>query len=137
MVDGGAIGWCSCKQNVVTTSKREAEYIISSAVGEETVSPRRFLVGFVQGSGSGITIFSGSQSSIRAAENKEIRRRSKHNDITVHVVRDVTSHRETRLKLNSMAEMVVGRQTKLLRQELFNNTKKVAGLQRKAGHGPK
>ncbi|UYV65570.1 hypothetical protein LAZ67_3004741 [Cordylochernes scorpioides] len=88
MLNNGPISWCSQKQNCVSLSTTESEYIAASKAMKEAIWLRQLLRELHQEQVKPTTIFSGNQSCIRLVHNPEYHKRTKHIDISYHFIRD-------------------------------------------------
>lgn len=87
LVDGGAVSWSSKKQELVTLSTTEAEYVAQTHAAKEAIWLRR-LVEQLFGPAEGPTIlFSDSKSAIALAKDGHYHARTKHIDIRYHFIR--------------------------------------------------
>ncbi|UYV79406.1 hypothetical protein LAZ67_17002496, partial [Cordylochernes scorpioides] len=88
MLNNGPISWCSQKQNCVSLSTTESEYIAASKAKKEAIWLRQFLGELHQEQVKPTTIFCDNQSCIRLVHNPEYHKRTKHIDISYHFIRD-------------------------------------------------
>jgi hypothetical protein len=87
MVDGGAVSWCSKKQELVTLSTAEAEYVAMTHAAKEALWLRT-LFGEVFGNiVEATTIFGDNKSAIALATSGQYHSRTKHIDIRYHFIR--------------------------------------------------
>lgn len=84
----GPITWSSQRQNVVSLSTAEAEYIALAHGTKESVWSKRIL-NELKLKCNVVPINVENQSAIKLAKNSEFHKRSKHIDIKFHYVRDV------------------------------------------------
>lgn len=87
-VAGGAVGWSSKLQGIVTLSSTEAEYIAAVEAGKEALWMRNILREFGYPTHSAVTLFIDNQSAISVAKNPEHHGRMKHLDIRWYWLRD-------------------------------------------------
>ena len=98
LIDGGAVSWSSKKQELVTLSTTEAEYVAATHAAKEAIWLRR-LIGEVFKPIDGPTVlFSDSQSAIALAKDGHYHARTKHIDIRYHFIRYIIE--EGTMKLN-------------------------------------
>jgi hypothetical protein len=98
LVDGGAVSWSSKKQELVTLSTTEAEYVAATHAAKEAIWLRR-LIGEIFKPIEGPTVlFSDSQSAIALAKDGHYHARTKHIDIRYHFIRYIIE--EGTIKLN-------------------------------------
>ncbi|UYV83387.1 K02A2.6-like [Cordylochernes scorpioides] len=88
LLNNGPISWCSQKQNCVSLSTTESEYIAASKATKETIWLRQLLRELYQEQAKPTTIFCDNQSCIRLVHNPEYHKRTKHIDISYHFIRD-------------------------------------------------
>ncbi|UYV76125.1 hypothetical protein LAZ67_13002672 [Cordylochernes scorpioides] len=88
MLNNGPISWCSQKQNCVSLSTTESEYIAASKATKEAIWLRHLLRELHQEQVKPTTIFCDNQSCIRLVHNPEYHKRTKHIDISYHFIRD-------------------------------------------------
>src|ERR1700679_4325537 len=90
---GGAITWGSKKQNIVSLSTTEAEYICLSDAAREATWLRNLYaeIGFPQEEPT--LVYGDNLSALAIAENPRYHRRTKHFDIKHHYIRDQVSNK--------------------------------------------
>ncbi|UYV83455.1 hypothetical protein LAZ67_23001090 [Cordylochernes scorpioides] len=88
MLNNEPISWCSQKQNRVSLSTTESEYIAASKATKEAIWLRQLLRELHQEQVKPTTIFCDNQSCIRLVHNPEYHKITKHIDISYHFVRD-------------------------------------------------
>ena len=93
ILNGAAITWASRKQQTISTSTAEAEYIGLYNTAKEAVWIRNFLrdIGrsVYTGEAHAIRILGDNQSALRLVANPEFHSRSKHIDVQYHYVREL------------------------------------------------
>lgn len=87
MVDGGAVSWSSKKQELVTLSTAEAEYVAQTHAAKEALWIRRLLTEIFKTVDTPTTLFSDSKSAIALAHDGHYHARTKHIDIRYHFIR--------------------------------------------------
>ena len=87
MVDGGAVSWSSKKQELVTLSTTEAEYVAATHAAKEAAWLRRLLTEIFTTVDTPTTLFSDSKSAIALAQDGHYHARTKHIDIRYHYIR--------------------------------------------------
>ena len=87
MVDGGAVSWSSRKQELVTLSTAEAEYVAQTHAAKEAIWLRRLLTEIFKSVDTPTTLFSDSKSAIALAHDGHYHARTKHIDIRYHFIR--------------------------------------------------
>ena len=78
MVDGGAVSWSSKKQELVTLSTTEAEYVAQSHAAKEALWLRGLLTELFGSIGTPTTLFSDSKTAIALANDGHYHARTKH-----------------------------------------------------------
>jgi len=87
MVDGGAVSWSSKKQELVTLSTTEAEYVVATHVAKEAVWLRRLIGELFSTVAEPTTLFGDNQSAIALAHGGQYHACTKHIDIRYHFIR--------------------------------------------------
>ena len=87
LIDGGAITWSSKKQELVTLSTTEAEYVAAMHAAKEAVWLRRLIGELFKPLEEPTTLFSDSKSAIALAHDGHYHARTKHIDIRYHFIR--------------------------------------------------
>ena len=91
IIDGGAVSWYSRKQELVTLSTAEAEYVAATHTAKEAIWLRQLIHQFFPLPTSPTTIFCDNQASIKLAYDDNYHARTKHIDIWYHFIRQVVS----------------------------------------------
>ncbi|CDO76235.1 hypothetical protein BN946_scf184644.g9 [Trametes cinnabarina] len=87
LVDGGAVSWASKKQELVTLSTAESEYVAATHAAKEAIWLRR-LIGEVFGPLSNATmLYSDNQAAIALTKDGSYHARTKHIDVRYHFIR--------------------------------------------------
>ena len=97
-LNGGAISWSSRRQQLVTLSSTEAEYVAAVEAGKEVLYTRILLssIGFAcRGS---TAVFEDNKSTIKLAEGSGAHLRTKHIGVRWHALRDWVSNGELALE---------------------------------------
>lgn len=97
LVDGGAVSWSSKKQELVTTSTTEAEYVAATHAAKEAIWIRRLLGEVYRPLAEPTTLHSDSQSAIALTKDGQYHARTKHIDICYHFIRYVIKAGHIRL----------------------------------------
>jgi transposase InsO family protein len=87
LVDGGAISWQSRKQELVTLSTAEAEYVAATHAAKEAIWLRRLIFELFSIPPSPTTLFCDNQAAIKLAIDDNYHARTKHIDIRFHFIR--------------------------------------------------
>jgi hypothetical protein len=114
LVDGGAISWGSRKQELVTLSTTEAEYVIAMHTVKEIIWLRR-LIGELFGPLTNPTLlYSDNQSAIALMKDGNYHARMKHIDIRYHFIHFTIDQDSICLLYCPTGDMVVDTLTKAL-----------------------
>jgi len=98
MLDGGAVSWTSKKQELITLSTTEAEYVAATHAAKEAMWLKE-LFGEIFGHtiNKPITIFGNNKSAITLAHNGQYHSRTKHIDIRYHFIRYIIENGSIKL----------------------------------------
>lgn len=118
LLNGAPISWSSQRQNCVSLSTTEAEYVALANGTKEAIWLRRLLneLGIRCDS---VKIYVDNQSAISLANNPEYHKRSKHIDVRYHFVRDVVHKREITVEYIPSDKQLADILTKPLPRETF------------------
>jgi hypothetical protein len=118
MLYGGPVAWTSRKQQSVSTSTTEAEYVALCQGSKEAVWFRGLLreTGFTQylGDSLGVQMYSDNQGCIALAENPEDHSRSKHIGVQYHYTRQLVEYKIITLDYRPTKDMLADVLTKPL-----------------------
>ena len=89
LIDGGAVSWSSKKQELVTLSTTEAEYVAATYAAKEALWLKRLISKVFRSLNEPITLYSDSQSAIALTGDGSYHARTKHIDIRYHFIRFV------------------------------------------------
>lgn len=81
LIDGGAVSWSSRKQELVTLSTAEAEYVAATHAAKEAIWLRRFLAEIFKPLNGPTTLYCDNQSAVAIATNGNFHACTKHIDI--------------------------------------------------------
>ena len=88
LIDGGAISWCSKKQELITLSTTEAEYIAATHTAKELIWFQCLFGEVFQPLKHPIVLHSDNQSAIALAHSQgQFHARTKHIDVRWHFIR--------------------------------------------------
>jgi hypothetical protein len=90
-IDGGAVSWRSRKQEIVTLSTAEAEYVAATHAAKEAAWLRRLKGELLTPISSPTIIYCDNQAALKLATDDNYRARTKHIDIRYHFIRQVVS----------------------------------------------
>jgi ribonuclease HI len=90
VMNGGAVSWKSSKQDTVTSSSTEAEYIAASEAVKEAVWIRNFLIalGVVQGASNPLDVYCDNNGAIAQAKEPRQHQKNKHIRMRYHQIRE-------------------------------------------------
>jgi transposase InsO family protein len=128
MIDGGAVSWSSKKQELVTLSTTEAEYVAQTHAAKEAIWFRRLLTELFGSVDTPTTLFSDSKSAIALAEDGHYHARTKHIDIRYHFIRYVLDAGTIKLVYCSTDDMTADTLTKALPSVKAKHFAKALGL---------
>ena len=117
-LNGGPISWSSQRQNVVSLSTAEAEYIALAHGTKEAIWLRRILNDLKIPCES-IPLLVDNQSAIKLARNSEFHKRSKHIDVRYHFVRDILNRKLISISYVESKEQLADIFTKPLTKQTF------------------
>lgn len=119
MMSKAAISWCSKKQQVVSLSTTEAEFIAAATSSCQAVWLRRILEAVGRNQTSPTVIYCDNSSTIKLSRNPVMHGRSKHIDVRFHFLRDLTRNETIELQHCSSKEQMADVMTKPLKLEDF------------------
>ena len=114
LIDGGAVSWGSRKQELVTLSTAEAEYVAATHAAKEAIWLRRFIGEVFARNDEPTTLYSDNQSAIAIATNGNFHARTKHIDIRYHFIRFVVDNGSVKLIYCPTDDMTADTLTKAL-----------------------
>jgi len=91
LIDGGAVSWYSRKQELVTLSTAEAEYVAATHAAKEAIWLRRLILELFPLPTSPTILFCDNQAAIKLASDDNYHARTKHIDIRYHFIRQVVA----------------------------------------------
>jgi hypothetical protein len=89
LIDGGAISWSSRKQELITLSTAEAEYVAATHAAKEAIWLRRLIFELFPSLKMPTTLYCDNQAALRLATDDNFRARTKHIDLRYHFIRQV------------------------------------------------
>jgi hypothetical protein len=116
LIDGGAISWSSKKQEIVSLSTTEAEYVVMTHAAKEAVWLSQLIAELFRPLEHPITLHGDNQSAIALAYSDmgQFHTRTKHIDIRYHFIRYVIDNGTIRLVYCPTQDMVADTLTKAL-----------------------
>jgi hypothetical protein len=91
LIDGGAVSWSSRKQELVTLSTAESEYVAATHAAKELIWLCRLKGDLSAPATESTTLFCDNQAAVRLTEADNYHARTKHIDIRYHFIRDVVA----------------------------------------------
>ena len=114
LVDGGAVSWSTKRQEIVSLSTTESEYVAATHATKEALWLRS-LIGQIFGAFTdATTLFSDNQSAIALSKDHQYHARSKHIDVRFHFIHWIVEDGKIRLIYCPTGEMVADTLTKAL-----------------------
>ena len=114
LINGGAISWSSKKQEIVSLSTTESEYVAAMHGMKEALWLRNLLVEVFEPLTDATTLFSDNQSAIALTRDHQFHVHTKHIDVHYHFIRWVVENGTLRLIYCPTADMVADVLTKAL-----------------------
>jgi hypothetical protein len=87
LIDGGAISWSSRKQELVTLSTAEAEYVAATHAAKEGIWLHRLIIELFTPDTSTTPLYCDNQAACKLATTDNYHTRTKHIDIRYHFIR--------------------------------------------------
>ncbi len=114
IIDGGAVSWSSKRQEIVSLSTTESEYVAAAHGAKEALWLRQFIGQIFSPFTNPTTLFCDNQSAIALTKDYQYHARTKHIDIRFHFLRWITEKGDIRLLYCPTADMVADSLTKAL-----------------------
>lgn len=114
LIDGGAVSWSSKKQELVTLSTAESEYVAATHAAKEALWLRRFIGEIFRPFETPLTLYCDSQSAIALTKEGSYHARTKHIDIRYHFIRFIINDGSILLVYCPTEEMAADTLTKAL-----------------------
>jgi transposase InsO family protein len=114
LIDGSAISWSSKRQEIVSLSTTESEYVAATHGMKEALWLRSLLSEVFRGFRDATTLFSDNQAAIALARDHQYHARTKHIDVRYHWIRWVIEQGSLRLVYCPTDDMVADALTKAL-----------------------
>lgn len=130
IVDGGAVSWSSKRQEIISLSTTESEYVAAAHAAKEALWLRQ-LVGQIFAPLSDPTpLFCDNQSAIALTKDHQYHARSKHIDIRFHFLRWITEKGSIKMLYCPTADMLADTLTKALPSTKAKHFAAAMGLRR-------
>lgn len=127
-VNGGSVSWSCRKQDLVTLSSTEAEYVALSETCKETIWLSRLLKIFNKDDDTSALVLTDSQSCLKLIKNDKFSNRTKHIDTKFHFVKDYVSNGEIKLSYVETQKNVADMFTKPLSSVKLKHLRSLAGM---------
>ena len=114
LIDGAAVSWASRKQELVTLSTAEAEYVAATHAAKECIWLRRLMKPFFGPLSTPTTLYCDNQAAIHLATDDNYHARTKHIDIHFHFIRQTIADGHTKITYRSTQDMTADILTKAL-----------------------
>ena len=130
MVNGAAICWSSRKQDIVTLSSTEAEYVAATSAACHCVWLRGMLQELNVVSRECVDIMCDNNSAIKLSRNPVMHRRTKHIDVRYHYLRNLSNEGVMKLVFCGTKEQVADVLTKPIKLDQFEKLRMLLGVRR-------
>lgn len=127
-INGGALAWCCRKQDLVTMSSTEAEYVALSETCKEMLWIRRLCRELGVEDCLKLRIFVDNQSCMKITENDKFSNRTKHIDTKYHFIKDLAATGDLKLSYVNTIENIADMLTKPLGGNKIAQHRSAAGL---------
>jgi transposase InsO family protein len=114
LIDGGAVSWASRKQELVTLSTAEAEYVAATHAAKECIWLRRLINSLFGPIRNPTTLLCDNQAALRLATDDNYHARTKHIDVRYHFIRQTISNGHVDIKFCPTQDMTADILTKAL-----------------------
>ena len=113
------MSWSSKKQNIITLSSTEAEYIAQTHAAKEGIWLELFMNEIRGGEKGPLTIMANNQGAIALAKDNKFHLRTKHIDLQYHFICEAVEDERVRMKYILTLENIVDIFTKALAKPKF------------------
>ncbi|KAB2623459.1 hypothetical protein D8674_039277 [Pyrus ussuriensis x Pyrus communis] len=124
----GAISWSSKKQQIVTLSTTEVEFVAAASCSCQAIWLRRMLEVLGNQQQDSTTIYCDNVSAIKLSRNPVMHGRSKHIDVRYHFLRDLCKDGVIELQFCKSEDQVADLMTKPLKQPAFEKLRSMLGV---------
>jgi hypothetical protein len=114
MMHGGAVSWSAKRQNVISLSTMESEYVAATHAAKEGLWLRSLIKQVFDVQLSPTTLFSDNQSAIALTKDNQYHVRTKHIDVRFHFIRWIVKQGAIRLVYCPTDDMIADTLTKAL-----------------------
>jgi hypothetical protein len=127
-LNGGTISWSCRKQDIVTLSTTEAEYVAMTEAVKEALWVRSAMKELCDQGNGPLTVFCDNQSAIAMTDKQNFSNKTKHVDVKFHFVRDMVKKEELELKYIATDVNIADLMTKPLGRVKMEQLRELAGL---------
>ena len=128
ILHGGAISWSAKRQEIISLSTTESEYVAATYAAKEALWLRSLLSQLFDTNLEPTTLFSDNQSAIALTKDHQYHARTKHIDIRFHFIRWIVENGSLRLIYCPTEDMVADALTKALPSPKVKHFAKELGL---------
>ncbi|CAL5368349.1 unnamed protein product [Camellia sinensis] len=128
MMGSGAVSWSSKKQQIVTLSTTEAEFVAAASCACQAIWLRRLLEELHYHQQGPTPVYCDSSSAIKLSKNPVLHGRSKHIDVRYHFLRDLTKDETIDLIYCRSEDQVADILTKPLKLAIFVKLRRLLGV---------
>lgn len=114
LLHGGAVSWSAKRQEIISLSTTESEYVAATHAAKEALWLRSLITQLFSLELSPTTLFSDNQSAIALTQDHQYHARTKHIDIRFHFIRWIVEQGSLRLVYCPTDDMVADTLTKAL-----------------------
>lgn len=114
LIDGGAVSWASKRQEIISLSTTESEYVAIVHASKEALWLRSLIGQVFAPFNAPVPLMSDNQSAIALTQDHQYHARTKHIDIRFHFIRWVVQDKKIKLVYCSTEDMVADTLTKAL-----------------------
>ena len=114
LIDRGAISWASRKQELVTLSTAEAEYVAATHAAKECIWLRKLSIPLFGSHSTPTTLYCDNQAALHLATDDNYHARTKHIDIRFHFIRQTITDGEINIEYCPTQAMTADILTKAL-----------------------
>ncbi len=114
ILNGGAISWSAKRQEIISLSTTESEYVAVTHAAKEALWLRSLLMQLFPSALTPTTLFSDNQSAIALTKDHQYHARTKHIDIRYHFIRWIIENGSLRLVYCPTDDMIADVLTKAL-----------------------
>lgn len=128
-VNGGAITWCSRRQQCVSLSTTEAEFIAASEATKEAMWLKQLFADIGESTSEKLVLFVDNQSAIKLIKNPVYHKRTKHIDVRYNYVREKYEENQIDIKFVPTNDQISDIFTKALSPNKFEMFRSGLGME--------